>query len=335
MSREPDIDEGQRVAEEAAEWLVRLDARECSATELEDFERWRSADPMHAVAYRQAQAMWRDSNASIRNSMALSDAARRALREPPERRVAHRWWLAAGAAVAAAIVIVAFLHWPFTSAEPPAGTRYATTVGEQRDVTLSDGSRLTLDTQTVLVERYSPRVRQIDLLQGRAQFQVHSNPSRPFVVHVGDGTVTAVGTRFQVRVAGTGATGVTLLKGEVRVAARERDGVERAVSLQAGQSLRIGADGTLGDVQAADLRVAQGWTEGELYVDNWRLQDFITEFNRYSNVQFRIDDPALRNVRISGVFQTRNRDRLEQLLAQGWDIRSRQVASNEILLTRQ
>ena len=323
MIRESNIDERQRVAEQAAEWLVRLDASECSAAELQAFERWRSADPMHAVAYRQAQATWRDSNAVIRNSMALGDAARRALREPPERSVAHRWWLAAGA------------HWPFMSAQPPAGTRYATTVGEQRDVTLDDGSKLTLDTQTVLVERYSPRVRQIDLLQGRAQFQVHGNPSRPFVVHAGDGTVTAVGTRFQVRVAGTGATDVTLLKGEVRVAARQTDGTERAVSLQAGQALRIAADGVLGDVQAADLRAAKGWTEGELYVDNWRLQDFITELNRYSNVQFRIDDPALRDVRISGVFQTRNRDRLERLLAQGWSIRSRQVAANDILLTRQ
>lgn len=335
MSRESDIDEGQRVAEEAAEWLVRLDARECSATELEAFERWRSADPMHAVAYRQAQVMWRDSNSIIRNSMALSDAAKRALREPPERRVAHRWWLAVGALAVAVVVIVAFLHWPFVSTEPPAGTRYATVIGEQRDVTLSDGSKLTLDTQTVLVERYSPRVRRVDLLQGRAQFQVHSNPSRPFVVHVGSDTVTAVGTRFQVRMTGTGTATVTLLKGEVRVAAHQADGTERAISLQAGQALSIGADGALGDVHAADLRAARGWTEGELYVDNWRLQDFITELNRYSKIQFRIDDPALRDVRISGVFQTRNRDRLERLLAQGWGIRSRQVAANEILLTRQ
>src|SRR3546814_13502147 len=80
-------------------------------------------------------------------------------------------------------------------------------------------------------------------------------------------------TLFRSRVADTG-TLVTLLKGHVRVASHQVDGTEQAASLQAGQSLRIGADGTLGDVQAVDQRAAQGWLEGKLYVDNWRLQDF-------------------------------------------------------------
>src|SRR3546814_9401638 len=110
-----------------------------------------------------------------------------------------------------------------------------------------------------------------------------------------------------MRVADTG-TLVTRRKGHVRVASHQVDGTEQAASLQAGQSLRIGADGTLGDVQAVDQRAAQGWLEGKLYVDNWRLQDFVSELNRYNDAKLRIDDPALREVRISGVFQTRNRD---------------------------
>src|SRR3546814_2677891 len=117
-------------------------------------------------------------------------------------------------------------------------------LGEQRTIELDDGSRLTLDTQTVLVERYSPRERRVDLQQGQAQFEVQGDPARPFVVHASGGTVTAIGTRFQIRVADTG-TLVTLLKGHVRVASHQVDGTEQAASLQAGQSLRIGADGTL------------------------------------------------------------------------------------------
>lgn len=334
MGVQPDTDADLLAAEQAAEWLVRLDSQDCTEAERAAFERWRAADPMHAIAYRQAQAMWRDSNAVIRNSMALSRAARHALHDPPERSSSRRWWLAASSfAAAAAVVLAVFLYWPSAPTEPPTGTRYATLAGEQRDVALDDGSRLTLDTQTVLVERYSPDERRVDLQQGQAQFEVQGNPSRPFVVHARGGTVTAIGTRFQIRVADVGTT-VTLLKGHVRVAARQAGGTEQAASLQAGQSLRIGADGTLGDVQAVDQRAAQGWLEGKLYVDNWRLQDFVSELNRYSDTQLRIDDPALREVRISGVFQTRNRDNLQRLLAQGWDIQSRQVASGEILLTR-
>src|SRR3546814_12479126 len=62
--------------------------------------------------------------------------------------------------------------------------------------------------------------------------------------------------------------------------------------------------------------------------------DFVSELNRYNDAKLRIDDPALREVRIFGVFQTRNRDNVQRLLAQGWGIQSRPLADNEILLTR-
>lgn len=329
------MDAGQQAAEAAAGWIARLDSQDCTEAEREAFERWRAADPMHAVAHRQAQTMWRDSSAVIRNSMALSEAARHALQYPEERGVVRRWWLpAASFAAAAALAIAAFVYWPLSPEQPPTGTQYATAAGDQRSITLADGSTLTLDTQTVLVERYGPRERRVDLLQGQVQFEVQGDAARPFVVHAHGGTVTAIGTRFQVRVAEADAA-VILLEGEVHVAARPANGPERVASLQPGQMLRFDADGTLGSVQTADLKAAQAWTEGKLYVDNWRLQDFVAELNRYSEIQLRIEDPALRDVRISGVFQTRNRDNLGRLLAQGWGIESREVAPDEILLTRQ
>jgi transmembrane sensor len=335
MGEERDIDADRGTAEQAAEWIARLDSQDCTDAEREAFERWRTADPVHAVAYRHAEDMWHESSVIIRDSLALSEAARRALLNPPERSAARRWWLPAAAfAAMAAIALVAFVYWPLTPAEAPTGTHYATVTGERRSVTLEDGSLLTLDTQTVLVERYSPHKRRVDLQQGQAQFEVQGNPNRPFIVHAQGGTVTAVGTRFQVRVTATGAT-VTLLKGEVHVATQSANEPKRTVSLLAGQSLHFDADGTLGDVQAANLKATEGWLEGKLYVDNWRLQNFVAELNRYSDTQFRIDDPALRKMRISGVFQTRNRDNLERLLAQGWGIQSRKVAPNQILLTRQ
>ncbi|TWT20308.1 FecR family protein [Luteimonas marina] len=333
MGKEPDIDVSQRATEEAAEWVALLDSEDCTDAEREEFERWHAADPRNALAYHRAKAIWRDSNAVIRSSMALSEAARHALQYPPKPSGLRRWWLPAAslAAIGAAAV---FLFVPFAPQEPPAGTQYATAAGDQRGIALADGSNLTLDTQTVVVERYSPGERRVDLLRGQAQFEVQGNPERPFVVHALGGTVTAIGTRFQVRVEGAGAT-VTLQEGQVHVAASSANGPARVASLQPGQTLRFDADGTLGSVQNADLRAVQGWMEGKLYVDNWRLQDFVAELNRYSDTKLRIDDPALAEERISGVFQTRNRDSLGRLLAQGWGIQSRQVAVNEILLTRQ
>ncbi len=320
------------VAEAAAGWIARLDNRHCSAGEREAFERWRRADPAHAAAYHQAEAMWQDSGALIRSSMALSRVARNAMKAPPEpRRFARAWWPAAAlaASLAIAVAVPYLAWWP----APPPQVSYATGVGEQRSLALADGSGVVLDTRTVLVERYGTRERRIDLPQGQAQFEVRRDPSRPFVVHAAGGQITAIGTRFQVRVADDGAR-VTLLEGKVRVATRPAHGVERVVTLYPGQVVRLGTDGTLGAVQAADMRLARGWTEGKLYVDGWRMQDFVTELNRYGSNPLRIDDPGLGDVRISGVFQTRNRDNLVRLLAQGWGIQSQRTESGEILLSR-
>src|SRR3546814_18095700 len=127
--------------------------------------------------------MWHDSHAVIRNSMALSRAARHALHDAPGRSSRHWWVTAASVATAAVIVLAVFLYWPFVPAEPPPGTRYTTLAGEQRTIELDDGSRLTLDTQTVLVERYSPRERRVDMPQRQAQFELQGDPARPFVLH--------------------------------------------------------------------------------------------------------------------------------------------------------
>src|SRR3546814_21018083 len=89
MGAQPDSDADPRVAEQAAEWLVRLDSQDCTEADPAAFEYWQAADPMHAVAYRQAQAQWHDSHAVIRNSIALRRAARHDWHDAPERSVTH------------------------------------------------------------------------------------------------------------------------------------------------------------------------------------------------------------------------------------------------------
>src|SRR3546814_792610 len=107
--------------------------------------------------------------------------------------------------------------------------RYATVLGEQRSVTLKDGSQVILDTASELLVQYGSRERKLTLQRGRADFSVQhdDDAQRPFVVHAATGTVTATGTQFQVRVE-IGIGTVTLLEGQVRVAAQ--DGEQQQVA---------------------------------------------------------------------------------------------------------
>src|SRR3546814_19590007 len=96
------------------------------------------------------------------------------------------------------------------------------------------------DLDSDLQVQYGKRERRLTLLKGRADFQVHHDTDRPFVVLVGDASVTATGTQFQVRASGEAGI-VTLLEGQVVVAARDGQRSSDPVTLRKGERVEIGS----------------------------------------------------------------------------------------------
>jgi transmembrane sensor len=235
----------------------------------------------------------------------------------------HRRWfrrrgaLAAGLVVAVAGGIAAYLYL--------APTHYETQVGEQRDVLLADGSRITLNTNTSLDVRYSAARRHIDLKRGEALFSVHHNVSWPFDVSAG-GTVTrALGTEFNVDVRNSRVT-ISVLEGAVQVAAADQlagnaggglnpakvhvqQGMSTiAPALSKGESVEVRPEEQRVIAGTADLRRIDAWRTRRLEFSDTSLADAAAEFNRYSSTQLVIGSPDLELVRVSGVFQIGNID---------------------------
>ncbi|MBE1162436.1 FecR domain-containing protein [Dyella sp. 7MK23] len=310
---------------------MRLLAPDCTPVQRAAFERWRDADAAHAAAYREVALLWKLSKAAMQDP-ALAAAARRALQPEPRARQ-RRWLIPAFAAGFAALAVAAIVPRWLAPPADPAGITYTTSAGQQRTVTLSDGSSILLDTDSDVVVRYSARTRRVDLLRGQAQFSVQGNHAWPFVVHAGAGTVTAVGTQFQVRL-DEQVTEVALLKGKLAIAAQAPGGATQDASLIGGQGLCYDQSGQISPVHNADLQQAKGWTQGQLFVHNWRLAELVAEMNRYSDTKLQLGDPSLQNVRISGVFRTSDQRTLLLLLQQGWAIRARRVSDTQIQLLR-
>src|SRR3546814_13438728 len=88
---------------------------------------------------------------------------------------------------------------------------YATHIGERQLAVLDDGSRVSLDAVTKVKVRMKDEARQVELLEGRAKFDVAKDPLRPFTVAAGDKLVVDVGTSFSVE----------LIDGQVRVILHE------------------------------------------------------------------------------------------------------------------
>jgi transmembrane sensor len=283
------------VNEQAAAWVVRLNG-EPSAADLDRFERWRAWSPEHARAYEQARAAW--SIVGENSTAPELIAMRRGALERVGRR--SRPWAKASLAAALVLVIVApiaILRWP--QSDSSITQELQTGRGEQRVVTLADGSRVSLDALTSLRVTYTHEARNVTLRAGRANFVVARDLTRPMKVSVGDRTVTAIGTVFTVEREQQEIV-VTLVEGRVAVASADQS--ISPVQMRARQQLRIEGSGPGKLRDGIDPVLSLAWREGKLIFDDEPLSAVAARMNKYLPTPIVVEGAA-RDVRISGVFK--------------------------------
>src|SRR5579862_8578042 len=189
----------ERLAE-AGVWVARLHGDEPKAA-MPGVKEWLQAHPMNARALELCTDVWEESYNLRRITPFASDSA-----SPSRGR--RRLTIAV---VAAAIVLTITGVALFS-----ARSGVSTGVGEQRLLTLKDGTRVFLNTATMVVVEYNNNFRKVELDRGEALFEVVNRSGWPFVVQVGDRQVTALGTSFVVRRDGK-ELAVTLVEGKVSV----------------------------------------------------------------------------------------------------------------------
>lgn len=253
----------------------------------------------------------------------------------PGARAKNRWqWLAAAATVVFAVVLSA-VYGP--SADYLQGWRaFTTEVGEQRSVSLSDGSIVQLNTATRIMTRISPESRDIRLLNGEALFKVAKDPSRPFQVHTRLATIRAVGTQFNVHEVG-GQIKVSVLEGRVRVAATDEPAaVAAAPIVAAGHEVEVGRDGKAIQRAAPDIGNTTAWLQRRVVFKQEPLINVVQEFNRYrKSPQLRVDDAKLATRKYSGTFDVDDPRSLRDVLSRDSDILLEESGEEIVIRARQ
>lgn len=283
-----------QVEKEAADWFARLNKLSITTKALEDFHAWRR-DPAHDAAYERIEALWETAGRLSKHPDTARDIAAAIARGRRRRRFA--WLRSRPTQVGiglAAVATAAALAFAFTLERPEP---YSTGLGEQRLVSLVDGSRLRLDTSTEVRVTFKPDGRQVELVRGQAFFDVAHDAARPFVVVAGDQSIRALGTRFDVRKE-AGDVRVTLVQGAVEVS-RQSDGA--TWRLAPGQALA--ARGRVVDPpRAVDVPTVTSWTSGRLVFRSTPLAEAVAEVNRYSADKIVLETAQLQSVPVSGVF---------------------------------
>jgi transmembrane sensor len=176
---------------------------------------------------------------------------------------------------------------------------------------LSDGSRVTLNSDSGVIVSYRFNERRISIDHGEAYFEVAPDSAKPFRVRAGEEQIQALGTSFVVRREPQQLT-VTLVDGKVAVS--DSDSATPATTLAEGQRLTVSASGAA-KVDEPRIETVIAWLRGEVILDRTPLSDAITEMNRYDQRRLVIDDPAIAATQISGVYHTGDSELFASMVA--------------------
>jgi transmembrane sensor len=295
----PETEPSAAVIAEAAAWLAILHGPNRTRAAEEGCSAWLKTNSLHSRAFEQATEIWEVSRNLPRPA--------RIIRTKDARALLRAATVFAAAIVAVTIGFKLYSHY--------AGV--TTDIGEERLLTLEDGTRIVLNTTTRIVLSYNRQSRHVELKTGEALFDVAKRPNWPFVVTVGDRQIRALGTEFVVR-RDPHRLAVTLVEGKVTVlpagdssaasgsAADLSTGIvpanTKTIALAPGQRLTFD-DNRPTRLDKPALDQVLGWQRREITLDDAPLPDAVAEMNRYSTIALVIEEPGARTIHVTGLFR--------------------------------
>ena len=181
--------------------------------------------------------------------------------------------------------------------------------GQKANITLPDGSRVWLNSQSKLIYTASYNTQKRELkLDGEAYFEVAHNPQKPFIVQSRNISVEALGTGFGINAySEDNLISSILMHGKIRVTTpvgseilfpNERVLFDKRTNRMNKQSVANATDFT-------------GWIHNKLRFENETLQEMAIKIQRIYNIEVVFADERIKYFRYTG---TINNNSLESVL---------------------
>jgi transmembrane sensor len=297
------------VAAEAALWVARLDL---GTIDRQAFAAWRDADIAHAIAFNRALSV---SEAFERGG---ADRAGAPVADPLQAATSRRTVLrGAGGAVAIGLLAAGGL-----AGRAYAWTSASTAIGQNRKLSLPDGSLAALNTDSCLAWRFSRHERTLWVERGEVAIDLCRGPQA--MMH-GEGRSVALSDgRFNARLRGD-TLDLLVLRGLARSGVRTVGGYH---------SLLLSADApTVRPVSHAQLEAAIAWQQGEILFDDATLGTAVEEYNRFLTRKIVIVDPDLATIPVGGRFTSNDPAAFLQAMTESLGVHV-SVSGTAYLLTR-
>jgi transmembrane sensor len=295
----------REIDEAAFDWAAKV-TRGLTDAERAELDRWLEGDSRRLGAFVRAQAAWIHGERA--SALGSKPDAVEASREnhpvaphPPRRLVNRRAFIGGGGALAASIAAATFFTF----------NRFRTiesSIGEVRRVTLLDGSKLTLDTDTRVQIAEGSGDRVLELVRGKL-FLAVANALRPFAVVTQSLAMYMVEGAFAVEA--LPATPIVALVTEGRLSISQSRGLwapRATLTLQENTGFRLPAGASLSSLVVHPISSERrdqllAWRDGMLSFGGETLETAVREFDRYGSMRIVVTDPELARQNITGLFR--------------------------------
>lgn len=283
-----------------SERLARYLAGEASADDRAQVEAWAASEGSRASELRLLEKAWRNGqppgqwNVDFAWTQVAGRLDHTARPKPAwQRRQVFGWLAAAG--------LAAMVGGGWWAVNRP--TVFQTGVGQSRDLTLADGSRITLAPSSRLtVSRSFGRTSREVALAGKGWFEVDHDAARPFRVSVGDARVEDLGTQFEIDASGQDLK-VAVMEGEVSLTMPSTP----TMLLRPKDVAWVGKNGQAGVSHDVAVDRLITWRKGSLAFEDRSLAEVTAELARWHEVTFEAA-PVVLDRRFTGDLPTNDLD---------------------------
>ena len=243
-----------------------------------------------------------------RNLTAYNDILNnlKAILRPEKRRTIGYYWWRAAAAVFLPLLFVAtvYLHHEGRKMKSIKNQEYIvhTDKGERARITLPDGTKVYLNSQTSLAHPVSFALdKRVVKLTGEAYFEVSCDRKKPFIVQTPELEIKVLGTTFNIYAYPDDCWFVaTLVEGKIE--ATPTGNPENAIVLNAGQKVRYNSVSAEINVSEADLRLDTAWRTEELIFRSESIPNVLKKLETFYGVEIIIEG-AIPNELFTGSFR--------------------------------
>jgi transmembrane sensor len=299
----------ETLRDDAVTWLVRVQSDQATAEDWAALTTWLEASDDHLKAFEESELLVAElSEQALQIAPGLTLAAP-TVTQLRSRAARPAWSALVGIAAAVAALVAGPALWRSYQGAPEV---FETGPGQTRQIALADGTHIHLDAASKLTVRLGWRARRLEMAQAQATFDIAKDPTRPFLIGVGDQQVRVVGTEFNIRHFDN-TVQVTVRRGIVEVR-QPSLGPQPVARLVAGQTLSHVVGAVRSTQARTDPNGAFAWTQGRLVCDDETLGEIIADLNRRYPKPIRVSNATAKR-RFSGVLILGDEEVVVQRLA--------------------